>query len=105
MNEGIMKMNYWLIKHKPSDAYFPLSSRGGKRGSTYINLPFVGIPRLFTKQAAAKVTLEWWLGGKANTEYDNDGEGTYATGASLGKGDPDRIAADMEIIEIQLKEI
>ena len=92
-------MEYWVIRHKPSNIYFPLSSRGGKRGSTYIDLPFDGIPRLFTKLSAAKTTLKWWLGGKAIKEYD---DGCIV---GMGKGNSDRIKDDMEIIKIKLKEI
>jgi hypothetical protein len=98
-------MKYWVIKHIPTGSYFPLSSRGGKRGSTYINLPFKGIPRLFSKHGAATITLDWWLKGRAKVDYDNDGDGSsYAVGAIQGNGDPNRISSDMEIIAIELKE-
>lgn len=95
-------MKYWVIEQKSTGAYFPLSSRGSKRGSTHINLPFVGTPRLFTKPHAAKSTLEWWLCGQAVTEYDNDGDGRYAVGASPGEGDPRRNPDDFHIVPVSI---
>jgi len=97
-------MKYWVIKHIPTGSYFPLSSRGGKRGSTYINLPFNGIPRLFSKHGAAKITLDWWLKGSAKLDYDYDDGHSYVVGAIQGSGDPSRISTDMKIITIEIKE-
>ena len=96
---------YWMIKHIPTGDYFPLSVRGGKRGSTYIDLPFKGTPRIFTKSCSAKCALDWWLAGKAVTEYDSDGVFKYAVGASAGNGDPNRNAKDFKIVKVVIEEL
>lgn len=97
-------MKYFVIKHIPTGAYFPMSSNGGKRGSTYIQLPFLGVPRLFTTSRAAKLTLNWWLSGKAKSITDDDGDGRYSVGAEKGDGDPARKADEFEVVIVQIAE-
>jgi len=99
-------MPYFAIRHKPSAALFPCPS-GGRRGSTYIELPFKGPPRVFATRSAASNCLRWWLAGKPVAEYDFDefGQSTYPVGASPGPGDENRKADEMEVIEIELRQV
>lgn len=98
-------MIYYAIKHKPSETLFPTFVGGQRRGSTHIDWPFKGPPRLFTTKQAANNCLRWWLGGPAKLEYDTEddmGNGSYVIGASPGKGDPTREADAMEILEVNI---
>lgn len=98
---------FYVIKHKPTDTYFPLWTGGQRRGSTYLTLPFTGPPRLFPSRNAASTCLRWWLGGPAVPEYERDdfnGE-EYRTGASIGKGHPDRHPEDLEVVPVTLSAI
>lgn len=99
-------MTHYAILHKPSGKFFPTFRGGQCRGSTYIDLPFEGMPRIFNTLTAAKNTLRWWLAGEAVPEYDVEDEwggGRSQVGASPGKGKPNRIASDMEIVQVELK--
>lgn len=97
---------YYAIRHNPSGAFFPLFKKGQRRGSTYLNLPFKGPPRLFTTETGAKNCMRWWLGGEPIPEYDSDdGYSSYQVGASIGKGDPNRKADELEIIKVTISEV
>lgn len=95
---------FFAIRHKPSRTYLPLFKGGQRRGTTYIDLPFVGAPRLFTTQTAARNCLRWWLAGVPTPEYDTDewSQSEVKVGASPGKGDPNRKAEDMEVVKVTL---
>ena len=96
-------MTLFAIKHKPSGNYLPHRPR--KRGYTHDD-PTPGMPRLFTKKAAAASALRCWLQGEWSDrgtvdsytgEWDYDGP--YPT-----KPRPDRKTEDMEIVEMELTE-
>lgn len=121
-------MNFWIIRHKPTGGVMPELFKRNRRmtPSGYTGTkPKVGIkPRLFLSRASAKNSLNWWLRGSfsnvAATPSDEELAGWHL-GASItvapNKSKPgamhvvkvaqfaDRIAADMEIVEVELKEV
>jgi len=74
-------MTHYAILHKPTGQLFPSIKGGRRRGSTYIELPFTGAPRIFTTLPAAKNCLRWW----SNKDNRQDK------------------AQDMQIVEVELR--
>ena len=100
-------MSWWAIRHKPSGTLFSLFPATQRRGSTFLEPPFTGVPRLFKSRAAANSCLRWWLGGKAVPIYDDEPADSIwkddiKVGATIGKGDPTRRSEDMELVEVDL---
>lgn len=95
---------YYAILHKPSNTYLPVYKGGQRRGSTYLNAPFVGAPRLFGSKLSAQNCLRWWLGGPPCVEYEKEDDmGTIESRHYLpGKGVVGRNKEDMEIVVVDL---
>lgn len=95
---------YYAIRHKPSNTYLPVFKGGQRRGSTYINAPFVGAPRLFVSKLPAQNCLRWWLGGPPCVKHEKENEmGAIESRYYLpGKGVAGRNKEDMEIVAVDL---
>lgn len=90
----------YAIRHKPSGAFFPVFKGGQRRGSTNLDLPFVGMPRLFSTKVAAQNCLRWWLKGAYEVWY-GDFDGDYFPREKTTPKD-DRKADEMEVLSVDL---
>lgn len=85
---------FFAIKHKPSGGFLPqMSSYGFTRCEPSLIEP----PRLFPKMGPARQALDRWLKGEWYEKFASDEEISIEVVAR-----PDRRAADMEIVEIEL---
>lgn len=102
-------MIFYAIKHKPTGWYLPPGLGTGGRGFTHCE-PVDGQayhPRLFHTLGAARCALAWWLKGATSVarsgslswEYDDYVESWHTEPM------PERVAEEMEIVKIELKEI
>lgn len=90
----------FAIRQKSSGYWMPAFS--GRAGGTYMEPKPDAIPRLFSRYQDAKAALDWWLRGRIVKSYHwETGEFEDFTKIPV----EGRSAEDMEIIEVEIKEL
>lgn len=96
-------MRLFFIRHIPSGKYLPMPTGRNGRGGSHVEPDIPEHARIFRSQRSAKITLNAWLKGKWIAERGYD-PGTPDRGDEYYEDihivpQPERNAADMEIIE------
>jgi len=84
----------FAIRHKESGSFLCL---GKHRAGTASVISGDRTPRIFRRRGAAVQALDWWVAGRYSSWIDSDGDfGDHITRK------PERVLADMEVVELAL---
>lgn len=98
-------MSLYAIRHKPTGRLLPIKPYGSHKGGTHVTLEDKRAPRLFPTTVAAQNALRHWLRGRLTVTYlppcgpDWADDGDYRLEVEPVA---DRVADDMEIIEVDV---
>lgn len=98
-----MKLEYWIIRHKPTGNIIPYAHGKMGRGGSHVEPcnPSFDRPRLFLEERTAKGFLTSWLKGKVTVSPSQDYYGEYNEDWTITKVES-RKREDMEIIKASL---
>ena len=98
-------MIMYSIKHTPTGNYIPYPGTRNGRGGTHmepIEVSPAFPPRMFHTEAAAKISLTYWLKGIFNVLVTQDSFGEQDENWTVTPV-PTRIREEMEVVQVELR--